>query len=187
MELNNLNIDSRTASWFLLTLFYKTERKYTCTKDKTLQLLTIMALDYANNGDKLFNEEILRSDNGGAYIQELMWLSNNEYIGMNPQNDDKEYIHVDLDESKNELVPFIYRCSTNGYELRGQTIELFRRFGSYPQDDLITMISPILDGITNEDKTIDLTKVSSAIDEINENDITIYLKRNNKRLIKTKK
>lgn len=193
MELNNLNIDSITASWFLLTLFYKTERKYTCAREKTLQLLTILALDYAYNGYKLFDEEILINGNGEAFIKGLMWLPNQEYLGMQVENDNKEYIISNLDESKDNLVPFMYRCNTVDDELKEKATNAFRKFGSYTQTDLVTMISPILNRITREDGVVELTNISSVVDEIKEeNDVINYLKQNNlyrenktsKRLIK---
>lgn len=195
MELNNLNIDSLTATWFLLTLFYKTERKYTCTKEKIMQLLTIVALDYANNGDKIFNEEILRKDNGNSYIQGLMLLSGCEYIGADIQNDNKEYIDVNLNSTKDELVPLMYRCNIIDDELEEKITKVFRKFGAYPSTDLVNMTNPILDEITKEDKLVDLTRCDSILNEIEEeNEVINYLKqshlnnknKNNKRLIKAK-
>lgn len=193
MELNNLNIDFITASWFLLTLFYKTERKYTCTKDKILNLLTIVALDYACSGDKIFNEDILLNDNNEPYINGLLGLSKYEYIKLPEQKDNKEYINEILDETKDNLVPFMYRCNVVDDELKEKTINVFRNFGAYPQEELGTMVSSVVNKMTTKEETLDLTKVSSVIDTIEEtNDIVKYLQqkhlcnanKNNKRLIK---
>lgn len=187
MELNNLNVDSMSASWFLLTLFFKTERKYTCTKVKTSQLLTIIALDYANNGDKLFDTDIFKSEDDEIYISSLVGLSKREYIGAINQNDDNQYIDADLDDSKEYLVPFVYRCNTVDENLKEKTISVFRHFGAYSQEDLATMINPILNKITNEDGMVNLTKASSIINETNEdNEVVKYLKANCINNVKTK-
>lgn len=193
MELNNLNVNSVAVSWFFLTLFYKTGRKYTCTKEKILQLLTIVALDYACSGDKVFSEEILISDNYEPYIKGLLCSSKCEYIKSLEQNDNKRYIDEILDETKEDLVPFMYRCNVVDDELKEKAIDVFRNFGSYSQKELKAMISPIVNKLTTKDKVVDLIKTPYIINEIDtDNEVINYLKhkqlcevnKNNKRLIK---
>lgn len=157
---------------YLIQLFYKTEKKYSCSRTKIGKLLSIVAFIYAKNGKKLFDEIILKYDNCGTSINELKSFVDRDVYIQFQYADDCQYI--DDEFNNNELVLEKHKESSSIDEnLKSEIENVFRNFGSFSAYHLGQFINPIvnLPQMVNENNEIQLhmiptINVGSFSDEI---------------------
>lgn len=190
-KLNDLNVDLEELCCFLIPLFYETDCKYSCTRNKLGKLLTILAFKYAMNGERLFNEKIYRNGNCGTIIEQIMDVFEKDEYVLPEYNDDRKYIKEELEASiklpqRFQIMPDL------SFDVMNDMLDVFRNFGAYYPSDLSRVLNPIVDKVTKESHgEVELFKVPYVIDAVDsENDVVKYLKsrcidnKNTKRKIK---
>lgn len=185
-NMKKLNIGIKELTYYLVSLFFLTECKYSCTSTKIGKMLSILAFKYAYNGFLLFNDEVRKYDNCGTMIESsACWLHINEYVCRKDQNN-KEYITeelkepIDLPAKINCRYIEIFKCCDLPFYVKKEVEEVFRYFGAYSHVDLSEVLNPIVDMLTTESYgKIDLSKISYIIDEVTQdNEVIKYLKSN---------
>jgi len=184
--MKKLNLSIKDLTHYLVSLFYKTDCKYSCNKTKIGKILSILAFKYANNDILLFNEEIRKYDNCGTIIEDsAFFVYSDEYI-CKKDRDNKEYILEEINEC-NDLPIGLYerykevsKYSKIPEIIKKDVEEVFRYFGAYSKTDLSEVLNPIVDKLTTESYgKIDLSKISSILNEITQdNEIIKYMKFN---------
>lgn len=179
--MNELRTDLKELTFFFIQLFYKTERKYSCTQTKLGKLLSILAFKYAINGEKLFDEQIYRySPRCGTQIKALIFVPKDVYVrGIDQVDPDKsitiEEIHEDAD------IPSQYlESSSLAPKIREEAKNVFLNFGAYRANTLGNLLNPIVDHLVTEDNdTVDLSYFSKLemghIDDGKNNSIVTYI------------
>ena len=184
--MKELSVRIKCLTYYLVSIFYKTDRKYSCTKTKIGKILSILAFKYAYNDILLFDEDVRKYDNCGTMIEDAsFWVYPTEYICYKEHNN-KEYIIDELIEPKNLPARLYVRykevCKDSDIpaDVKKDVEEVFRRFGAYSQADLSEVLNPIVDMFTTESYgKIDLSKISDIIDEVaQDNEVIKYLKSN---------
>lgn len=177
IQLENLNTSLEDLCCLLVPLFYKTGCKYSCSRTKIGNLLSILAFKYVIDGKKLFNETIYKYDNCGTAITEIIDMLETDEYSVYLYQDDKEYISDELLISA--ILPERWqRIPQLSFEIMRDTLEVFRVFGAYSKSDLSEILNPISEKATNVSYgKIELSKIPSIIDEIDQNNVLVkYLK-----------
>lgn len=177
-KLEELNVDLRDLCCFLITLFYKTERKYSCCRTKVGKLLSILAFKYAMNNEKLFNERIYKYDECGTAIEKTgAILYRDEYYEYTYYDGQKKI--YDMFNESVELPTRWKREINIPLTVMVDTVDVFRKFGAYSKTDLSEVLNPIVDELTNESYgEIELCKIPLIIDKVDqENKVIQYLKK----------
>ena len=154
-----MNIDILQATNYLISLFYRTEKKYSASRTKIGKLMSIVAFIYARMGIKLFEEHIFRYDNCGTIIPKLNKLSIDIYVFYH-YDDDKEYINDDF--FIDYEMPETYKDFKDVPEDVKLVIEdVFRNFGAYSQVNLGDCLNKIvyLDGFVDSDDVVILEEL----------------------------
>ena len=132
---------------YLIQFFYKTDKKYSCTRSKIGKLLSILAFKYAVKGIELFDEPIYRWSKCGTLIKGTNRVFSDVYVSydMRPKQDAKKVIHpYEVNEEIN--VPNQYEKI---YEIPCEVMkdieDVFYNFGAYSQDDLSELLNPIVE------------------------------------------
>ena len=179
-DLEPLYVNLKDTAYYLISLFYKTGQKYSCTSTKIGKLISILAFQYALDGKKLLDEEIYKYGGCGTLIEKLSFLPKDIYrpVGMNYIYD-KRYIDDVVDDSL--MVHSFYRDFKDiPFDVRLRAEEVFRTFGAYSHMDLGKLLNPIVDRTVDE-KTdiIVLSKMPLAISQMSEdNEIVRFLRTN---------
>jgi len=182
-KLNNLNTSLRESAYYLISFFYKTGKKYSCTQTKLGKLLSILAFRYAVNGQRLFEETIYKyPPNCGTLIKEMTMIASKDVyirsiINENPDNPSRVTDQIDNCIE----IPTQFRSIDNlTSEIKLEIESLFIRFGAYPADVLGRLINPIVDNIVSPssdevilDKLFDLKRDSLNTD--GPNDVIDYI------------
>jgi len=169
------------ATNYLIQFFYKTGKKYPCSRTQISKLMSIVAFKYAcKEGKKLFKETMYRySTDCGTQFHELKYyldgtvylcvtccaptevkvgLDGNLYVCETvPSKSIPEY---EIEED--QYVPSRYLCTDNlPADVKAIILEVFLNFGSYSLMELNKQITAIVEynGITNLDKSINLSKL----------------------------
>ncbi|MBQ7136697.1 MAG: hypothetical protein IJO43_01815 [Bacilli bacterium] len=179
------NVNARDLAYYMIRMFYETDRKYSCTRTKIGKLLSILSFKYATKGIILFDDPIYRYDDCGTHIKDVsVWLYRDEYL-MDEYQDDKKYITDEFKRPKNlpngQLKRYNALNNTLGNlteEVKREAEEVFRRFGAYSQVDLSKILNPIIENTgTQSYGKIDLSRIPSAIAETEpNNDVVKYIK-----------
>ena len=158
-NLRSMNVDIFQATNYLISLFYRTENRYSTSRIKISKLMSIVAFIYARWGIKLFQEDIFRYDNCGTIIPKLNRLPK-DICSMNFNNDTKKYISDDL--FVDYEMPAGYSIFKDVPEDVKLVIEdVFRHFGAYSQVDLGDCLNKIvyLEGFVDSDDIIILEEL----------------------------
>lgn len=183
--MKKIRVHIKSLTYYLVSLFFKTGRKYSCTSTKIGKILSILAFKYAYNGILLFDAEIKKYENCGTIIEDsCFWVYPDEYICGKAQNN-KKYILDELKEPVDLPYNLYYRyeqlCQYDipSY-IKKDVEEVFRYFGAYSKEDLSEVLNPIVDMLTTECcGKIDLSKISDIIDEVaQDNEVIKYIKFN---------
>lgn len=162
---------------YFIQLFYKTGKRYSCTRTKLGKLLSILAFKYAANDKLLFFEEIYCYPNCGTAIKELMCEVERDVYRNYHYEDGKKRI------SKHELkanvdIPKMYPdTSLLKSELKKDIEDVFFSFGAYSQKDLSDVLNPIVEyeGICNSEGIIELEKIILLHDKLPDNEVIKYI------------
>lgn len=162
--LEEVNASLREITYYFIQLFYKTNKRYSCTQTKMGKLLSILAFRYAKrNKQKLFNEMIFRYPPCcGTLIKDLVFIPKDIYTRELGQVDFDDSQHIDDELIDNVEIPLEYRKTDNlSASLKSDIEYVFREFGAYPGDVLGTLLNPIVQKIIdNDSEPIVLSKLS---------------------------
>lgn len=181
--MDRMNESLEDITNYLISLFYMTDCKYSCTRTKIGKLLSIIAFSYACEDKKLFDDEIYKGDKLGPIIPvlQILWFPLEIYsFG----KDEKCYDDMTvINEKFNEDVEFSTKFYNNQFlsvELKERVENVFRRFGAYPSVELSFLLKPIVINATyGEYDEIDLSKISSVIQNtVQSNEMIEYFKLN---------
>jgi len=183
--MEKLVVHVKSLTYYLVSLFYKTGCKYSCTSTKIGKILSILAFKYAYNDILLFDAEIKKYENCGTIIEDAcFWVFSDEYICDKDQNN-KKYIIDELKEPVDLSYNLYYRyeqlCQYNiPFYIKKDVEEVFRCFGAYSKEDLSEVLNPIVDMLTTEcNDKIDLSKLPAIIDKVaQDNEVVKYIKSN---------
>ena len=147
----------REATNYLIQLFYKTGKKYSCTQTKIGKLLSILAFKYAKSGELLFDEIIYKYPLCcGTLIKDLQFIVRRSVYRRDFREADSDKISwIERCELNNSAyIPFDYLCVKSlEISLIRDIEDVFFRFGAYPTDELGRLLTPIADklvaGTTN--------------------------------------
>lgn len=161
--MRNLNTNLQQSTNYLIELFYRTNKKYTCTRTKLGKLLSIVAFKYAMEDKKLFNETIYKYNDCGCVILELKILNRdiyiqNEYFDNNEKINEKDLVLEDI------KLPNIYLNSEKvNKEIKESIKEVFLEFGAYSTRKLSKLLDEITDinGIANNENVIILENIKT--------------------------
>lgn len=172
--MEKLNVNLKQSANYLIQLFFKTGKKYSCTRTKIGKLLSIVAFEYALDGKQIFNETIYKyEEDCGTAIQEIMNYFDKDIYIQYIDFDNLQYIFDELDEN---LIQSEYAdYNTLDISVRGVIEKVFRMFGSYSSSQLAKCINPIVNqiGVTNINGEIDIQSICNLKPEnlkINEHD-----------------
>ena len=155
-----LNANFRQTTNYLIQLFYKTGKKYSCTRTKLGKLLTIASFVYARKNEVLFSEAIYKYNNCGTSINTLtLFIEREVYLELE-YNDNKQYID-DCFDNNIEIPKFYSEIYDVDAELRNVIEKVFRHFGSYTASDLGELIVPIIKtgNVVNSNEEINLDEI----------------------------
>lgn len=170
-ELEGLNIDLIDIADYLISLFYKTNKKYTTSRTKIGKLLSIVAFSGAKYGIKFFNEIIYKYGNSGTIIEELLHYEQQIYLVL----DDIDCSNKILRNEINNNLKSRFDNNNLDVSIKELVIDVFLNFGAYSTLNLGKMINEFREEIYNDDKTfIDLEKIKD-LDCKRNNDILIYI------------
>ncbi|MBR4959316.1 MAG: hypothetical protein IKY52_00285 [Clostridia bacterium] len=150
-----------SATEYLIYLFIKTNRRYSCTRTKLGKLLSIVAFKYARQGRRIFDENIYKYGGCGASINELKLFVERDVYMQSADSDDGQYIQDVLDD--NGLSIDNEHLKSFSSEVKNEIICVFRKFGSYSAIELGKFINPIVNypGVTHTNGVVDLSKIES--------------------------
>lgn len=155
-----LNANFRQSTNYLIQLFFKTGKKYSCTRTKLGKLLTIASFVYARKNEVLFSEAICKYNNCGTLINALtLFIEREVYLELE-YVDNKQYIDACFDNDI-EIPKFYSEVCDVDIELRKVLENVFRHFGSYTASDLGELIVPIINTgkVVNSNEEIDLNEI----------------------------
>lgn len=169
-SMEELNVNLKQSANYLIQLFFKTNRKYSCTRTKIGKLLSIIAFKYAMEKKKIFVETIYKYGDCGTAINEIMnYLDKDVYLSYIDQ-DDKSYISDEINDSLEDTNYSDYRSLD--VQVKRRIEEVFRLFGAYSSSQLAKCINSIInqDDIINENEEINIEKIS----ELTRENIRLY-------------
>lgn len=157
-------------------------------RQKIGKLLSILAFKYAVNDEQLFKEQIYKYDNCGTYIRETAFLVYRDEYHRDSYQNDKKYINDQLQKptilnlTEYSRYEYLFKNACINFRIKEHVKDVFRNFGSYSQKDLSDVLNPIVEKLTDVSYgPIELSKVSSVIDEVDQdNEVVKYLKSHKK-------
>lgn len=165
--MEKMNVKVEDVMYYLITLFYKTGCKYTCTETKLHKLASIVAFSFALDKRQLFENDIYKYEGCGAFIDIKESTIDRDIYLKSKYYDGKDYIEEPFDSDvwvPRRSLSRHHRIREIPYEVRMISEEVFRCFGSYSNKDLNELLNPIVEEMTvDEGKLLDLSKISSAI------------------------
>lgn len=163
---------------YLIQFFYKTDKRYSCTRTKIGKLLSILAFKYAVNYDEnIFPRQIYRYSECGTIIASLQcYVDRDVYFDYPYVNSKKRISRNELNE--NADIPGRYKEVSNlAPGLKKDIEDVFFTFGAYSQVDLSDVLNPIVEyeGICNSEGIIDLSKIILLHDKLPGNKVLDYI------------
>lgn len=164
-RMEKLNINLKDITYYLIQLFYRTNKTYSCTQTKIGKLLSILAFKYARNGKILFNEPIYKyQPDCGTLIKDLVFINKDIYtrnFDIDDDMDSEEPIYFNF--NTNNDIPNTYtEIGTISCELKADIEDIFIQFGAYPASVLGKYLNPIADKLVDmEDNELDLKKIQT--------------------------
>ena len=172
-----INVYIEECANYLIQFFYKTEKRYSCTRTKIGKLLSILAFKYAAKDELLFLEEIYRYPNCGTAIKELRCeVERDVYINY-PYEDGKKRIHKREVKANVDILRMCSDTSLLKPEIKEDIEDVFFNFGAYSPSDLSDVLNPIVEyeGICNSEGIIDLEKIILLHDKLPGNKVLDYI------------
>lgn len=162
---------------YFIQLFYKTGKRYSCTRTKLGKLLSILAFKYAANDKLLFFEEIYRYPNCGTAIKELMCGIERDVYREYAYEDGKKRIHKHELKANVDIPKMYPDISLLKPEIKKDIEDVFFNFGAYSQSDLSDVLNPIVEyeGICNSEGIIELEKIILLHDKLPGNKVLDYI------------
>lgn len=163
---------------YLIQFFYKTDKRYSCTRTKIGKLLSILAFKYAVQYDEcLFSEKIYRYPECGTLIASMQYYVERDVYFAYPYDNSKKRI------SRNELnenvdIPDRYKeISSLSSKIKEDIENIFFTFGAYSQVDLSEELNPIVEyeGICLPDGSINLDNIVFLHDKLPGNKVLNYI------------
>lgn len=135
-------VDLKQAADYLIKLFEKTDKIYSCTRTKIGKLLSIVALYYARRNVIIFAEKIRKYAGCGTAINELKGIVDSNVYLTDENNDKKECI------TKNLLgLPIDSPLHSSSNNVGRVIREAFMRFGAYPAAEIGSLINEVIECI----------------------------------------
>lgn len=160
--MEKLNVNLKQSANYLIQLFFKTGKKYSCTRTKIGKLLSIVAFEYALDGKQVFNETIYKyEEDCGTAIQEIMNYFDKDIYIQYIDLDNQQYISDDFNENLMQIEYADY--NTLDISVRNVIENVFRTFGSYSSSQLAKCINPIVNqaNITDANGEINIQEISN--------------------------
>lgn len=156
-----INASLKETSNYIIQLFYKTGKIYSCTQTKIGKLLSILAFQYAVRDEQLFFEEIYKyAPNCGTFIKDLTFIPKDIYFrDFENGNPDKcSQIEIEeIDKDGDIAIPAEYQTITSLSDRLKRDIErVFLTFGAYPGNSLGELLNPIVNTAIGHDATVNL-------------------------------
>lgn len=166
---------------YLKLLFYKTNKKYSCTRTKIGKLLSILAFKYARKNSRVFLNDIYRYPQCGTYIRELsVFCERDEYIMPKYMDNNMEMSLEEIDW--NIITPMDNKDFTHiPLNLRKEIEVIFCKFGAYSQMRLGECLNCIVDyeGVCASDQIVNLDRIAELsihdINKIGRNKVIDYI------------
>lgn len=179
--INESNDMLRDCANYLILLFYKTNKRYSCTRTKIGKLLSILAFKYARINHRVFWDKIYKYPGCGTYIENLEGICQRDvYFQLYYEDDNKEIPLEEID--KNIIAPMEdkdFTCISSW--VRMDIEDVFHKFGAYSQERLGECLNPIVEyeGICESDGSINLNKIaelkSGDINKMSSNEAMDYI------------
>ena len=142
--IENLNYDSKDLVNYLISLFYRTNKEYDCTKYKLTRLLIIAALVTSYNGKQLINDALICNKDATIYMFDtLFWLEREIYLNSYHKTKNSEILDSEISPT-DESVPIFYRCNELDNDVKVLLYDVFKHFAAYSRDDLAGYLDEIL-------------------------------------------
>ena len=173
-DMKNLNMNLKEITYYLIQLFYKTGKKYSCTQTKLGKLLSILAFKYARNEQLLFNESISKyPPHCGTLIEDLVFIPKDIYIrDLDVEDPDKLKIINEPFDDKAEIPNNYMDINNLSDQVKKDIEDLFRLFGSYPASKLGEYLNPIVELTVSDDNKIILNMIKTiSIEDFSENEL----------------
>lgn len=150
--MENLNYDLKQITYEFIKLFYKTDKKYSCTQTKLGKLISILMFLYARNNKLLIFSKVYKYLDCGTFIKDLNFIPSTIYF-RNLDIPDPDGVFVIYDAIKEDtFIPNQYKkFGVLPIILEKDIREVFRRFGAYSTSNLSEYLNPIVDIIVLED------------------------------------
>jgi len=170
----------RGCANYLIQLFYKTDKRYSCTRSKIGKLLSILAFKYACKGIKLFEETIDRWPNCGTFIKETRFLVPVDvYVrDIDAVNPDGKKMIAGVELNHNACIPeFHQNISGLLPNLKRDIEDVFFYFGAYSQVDLSDELNPIVEygRVCRPDGSVDLNEIAHLDKNLFPNNVVEYI------------
>lgn len=153
------------AANYLILLFYKTDKEYSCSRTKLAKLLSIIAFKYALQDKKIFREEIYKYYDCGTNIIEIMNNYTRDIYMCFDYKDNTNPISDTLkDESSlDKNILDRYPIKSLNDEFKEIVEEVFFKFGAYSTSQLGECIVPIVNqkNIVGKDNEINLFAIKN--------------------------
>lgn len=157
--MEEMNVNLIHAANYLIQMFFKTGKKYSCTRTKIGKMLTLVAFGYAQDNKQLFSEPIYKYDGCGTAIRKIMDTYDRDIYVQCGDNDNQKCID---DKFNDEFIDLNYDdYATLDDDVKKRIEEVFRKFGAYSSSRLGECITLIINcpGVTEADGTINLSKI----------------------------
>lgn len=136
-----------SAAKFLASLYFKTGRRYTCTKTKIEKMLTIAWFIKLRNGEQLFINSVL-VNNCGTGVSGLEEFEATVNMGTEVEDGKRITDCICLEETN---VPEIYKEKSIGEidnKIKKLLVDVFREFGNCKASDIGTTLDVFKDDIS---------------------------------------
>ena len=159
--MEKMHANLRECMNYLIQLFYKTDKRYSCTRSKISKLLSILAFKYAVYSIQLFDEKIFRYDECGTIINDIeAWADREVYFCCSYDKLEKSISQENLNENV-DIPPYYQEISSLSSELKEAIEYVFFAFGAYSTTELSELLNPIVEykGICRPDGSIELNEI----------------------------
>lgn len=183
MERKIKMVKVESAAKFLASLYFKTGKRYTCTKTKIEKMLTIAWFIKLRNGEQLFINSVL-INNCGTGVSGLEEFEATVLMGSEPEN--RKRI-TDCICSEETNVPEIYKEKSIGYiddKIKKLLVDVFKEFGNWKAADIGIALDEFKDDVSTFSELYDRYIVdfqksralfSDAIDKYEKNEIINFV------------
>lgn len=167
---------------YLISLFYKTNKKYSCSRTKIGKLLSILEFKYARmKKHRVFLRDIYRYPNCGTAIHGLIVECERDVYRMIKYSDNNKKIAFS-EINFNVITPMESKdFSWIPLEIRKEIQRVFCNFGAYTPKRLGDCLNPIVeyDGVCEQDGVINLDRIAELtihdIKNMGSNEVIDYI------------